>query len=594
MILLVNPPVSSFAPFQNKSTYGLASLAKFLGKKFLEVAIIDDADISITIKKILEFKDKVRLIGFTGMSYQMNSAMLIAKKIKKELSDIPIVFGGPAATGLYDKLVRENYIDYVIRGEGELALSSLYRIIEINGNFGTVPSLSYFDGKIVKNNSMSQSLPASEIPLPERADMPGNGIIYDHALKADAALVIFSRGCFGRCSFCMAHNIFPGKVRFVSADRAVEYIKKIQADYNINNFIIDDDNFLYNKDFILKFCKLVKDLNIKFRINMSGSSFSKDLILKLKEVGLVKISVGVETIDPNVQKLIYKGVNMESILELTDFCRKNDILVALLFMAGLPGETKESFINNLRFISNSKPNGGFDFQLFQPHPGTFSDIKLEDYGKILTKDLDFYFSDNIVYLPKDYKDTQELVKLIEKFLKKAVTTSDVQEISLLQKYIDKKSTIIIDPSDFTGDFDNILTHWRGSERCRSGLSIIKGQNQGRLEYNFNIEKIESKKYLLAFRGASHPEGFPQGDEYSSDVSIKINDRLLWTGKFRSIHTIGHLFKFKFPAVFLKEGQNTITFEIPDESEYKNGISIFAYALNLYFRKYETGILLIPV
>ncbi len=587
MIVLINPPVSEKAAFPVKCTWGLGCLKTFLSKNKIECVIIDEKNIELTIQKISELNKKVFLFGFTAMSYQINSALRLASYIKKKFPDSHVCFGGSAATGLKEKLLLNNSVDFVISGEGEIPLFTLYSCLKNGDNLGKVPALFFKNSGKINNNSFYNLLKPEELILAERENLTDYGIFFDHSFREKTAFLMFSRGCPGKCRFCMSPKIFPSPARICSVDKAVSYIKNIIDKYDIKHFVIDDDNFMFFKDFVYEFAQKIRNFKIKFRINMSIINFDPELILELKKSGLTKISAGIETLSEKSCEIIHKKTDRKKLETISVFCKKNNILFSTLFMALLPGEGVEDFCENFNFVKKLNPSGGFDFQIFQPHPGTFSDAEIKKYGFLLTDNLDEYFSDNVVFLPENI-DIIYFEKIFSDKTGKAISIAGKNEKSLLEIYKNNSNAIIINPENFRADFNIECYHWTGSENCSTGLSIIKCRDYGFIEYDFSISNSENK-YVLIFRGASHPIGFPEGDEFGSVVNIYMNNKLISTEFFPSIHTIGKL--FEIPVLNVIKGKNTLKFEISYQAKFKNGFSIFNKALSPFYKKYETGIIL---
>ena len=99
---------------------------------FLEKAISDIEDIDVVLfdenfdinifEYIIENKDDILFVGFSVLfSYQVIAARELATRIK-EKSNIPILFGGPFVTYFSKETISENFVDYIIFGQGEYAL----------------------------------------------------------------------------------------------------------------------------------------------------------------------------------------------------------------------------------------------------------------------------------------------------------------------------------------------------------------------------------------------------------------------------------------------------------------------------------------
>ncbi|MCK9224270.1 MAG: B12-binding domain-containing radical SAM protein [Candidatus Muirbacterium halophilum] len=588
MIVLINPPVSDKAPFPGKVQMGLASLAHYLKLNNFKVKIIDEDSIEEIFSILHSMYFDIEILGITALSYQVNNSLKIFERVKNKNPDIVTVFGGSAATGIGKKLLNNKFLDIVVLSEGEKAFLSIAQ----KNKYSKINGIIYKDkcNNIIENSNISL-LKSEELFFPSRDLFKNHGIFYDQALKKNSILLMFSRGCTGRCQFCMAYKMFPGKVRFVEIEKVICHIKDIIKNHNIKSFVFDDDSFLSSKDYVEKFCDLIKPLNIIFRINVSQLHFDERLVLMLKKCGLKKITIGVESIFEDTQKIIKKHSDIEKIKNISEFCKQNNIMLSLLFIAALPLETSERLLSTINQIKEINPNGGFDFQVFQPHPGTYSNQELEKYGVILSEDLDDYFSDNIVYIPHGITKF-DLKKILDSNANKKVSISGEIFISLFEKYKNNKNAIKINCDDFESTFEKHVIHWKGSKRCMSGLAMIKALGKGSISYKFFIDEKKISDYTLLCRLSSHVEGFPEGDEFCSVLDIFLNENFIIKIKLESIHTTGKLYEIKISSKYFKKGKNTIKFSVESEEKYCNGLSIFTFALNSFYSKYEVGIILV--
>lgn len=572
-ILLINPFPSKKAAFPGRLSLSLLFLATFLKTHNIHSKIyIDNEDFNVKTSKDFEF------VGFTGMTYQINRALEIAKTIKKNYPQKKIVFGGVFASLNCNTLKNFDFIDHIIIGEGEIVLKKL------------------LENKIKDRIIKGISLPPDKIPIIDRRICKDNGIFYDHAFKAKSAILMFSRGCNGHCTFCATPYLF-GKPEFIKPERAIDEIKYIIEEFDITNFAIEDDNFMFNKEFIIKFYELIKKNNIKisFRINSRLDDIDYEKLKYLKEIGLKKISIGIEHIDKKILKILNKDLNLEKLYSVKKWCETLGVELALLAIVGSPYETIDTLKKLKDFIVDFSPSGGYDFQVLQPHPGLPIRKICEKYGKILTHDLDDYFSDNITYIPPFFKDEKEYKTLLRKITNKKINLSNEKEPLLSEILINQGKTIIIIPPDKFKDakFNLEVSHWTGSEKCKEGLSIIKCKDFGKISYEFYIKKlynIDTKAFLYS-RLASHPINWPQELEYHSNLIIRINNIKIAEILVKPIHTIGELKKIPFSKNILKVGKNLLEFEIPENAKYKSGFSIFYKPLNCFYSSYETPIII---
>ena len=82
------------------------------------------------------------VIGFSVYIWNV----MIVKKLTKAIKDIMktiIVWGGPEVSYDYEEYIRENPVDYIISGEGEITFNKLLRFLKEGGDINRIPNLIY-------------------------------------------------------------------------------------------------------------------------------------------------------------------------------------------------------------------------------------------------------------------------------------------------------------------------------------------------------------------------------------------------------------------------------------------------------------------
>ena len=118
------------------------------------------------------------------------------------------------------------------------------------------------------------------LPFPDRAiiDMEGYALekgrttTLSRETTRKKASIITNRGCHYACTFCASRTVFPRKMRFRSTQNVIDEVRYLNATYEINFLVIEDDLFTGNNKQcldILNALKIIKeneipDLEIQF------------------------------------------------------------------------------------------------------------------------------------------------------------------------------------------------------------------------------------------------------------------------------------------------------------------------------------------
>lgn len=354
-----------------------------LGDGFIKFGSNDNE----VIKKIKQFKSKIICISAL-FSSQIGCAFELAKKIKEEMPNSIIIFGGIHATKKSrDILKDEAYIDYIIEGEGDYTIALFCKNFEENKDIYSVPGLVWRDkdnNKILSNPQLP-GLDMNELPMPAW-DLMNMEMYYDIGMphnpfmKSREFLTIMTeRGCPEKCYFCSSADFFggSGKFRPLTPENAYNMVKYAVDKFGVKELQIEDDTFTLNSKRVVEFCKLVKPLNLRITLpNSIRADAPKNKIRRLDmfkymaDAGFAKIGISAEHGDQDfLDKTVGKRLDLNEIVASIDLAHEAGLLVHTNFMMGFPFETKKNRDKTIEFSKSLKADS-FSVSLAAPLPGT--------------------------------------------------------------------------------------------------------------------------------------------------------------------------------------------------------------------------------
>ena len=209
-VVLVNPRDSQI-PIQDYSVYehlGLAMLAAYLRSVGYTVEIVDGYAENLphaeVARRVVAFEPQ--LVGLTCTYQSYPDVLEIAKRLRRELPDVHVTFGGEHATyAAHDVLTTSGVIDSVVRGEGEATLAELADSIRLNRPFSAIAGLNYrFNGDVVVNPDRHAIENLDAMPFASRDTLALSAA----ANKSVVVGMLGSRGCYSKCNFCNANQFF--------------------------------------------------------------------------------------------------------------------------------------------------------------------------------------------------------------------------------------------------------------------------------------------------------------------------------------------------------------------------------------------------
>jgi len=205
------------------------------------------------------------------------------KAIKKETSAITVLTG-PHASAMPNELLKNGFVDYVIRGEYEGVLLRLVETIARRNNISPVKGLYYRKGKKISEGGWAELIKdLDSLPYPLREQLPVTKYIDPFCKHTPNLQMISSRGCPHQCIFCLeSHNYYGGpNYRPRSPKNVVDEIEYLIKNYHVKEIYFDDSSFTINQKRVVEICKEIMKRNLRiFWSCMADSSLSRDTLAK--------------------------------------------------------------------------------------------------------------------------------------------------------------------------------------------------------------------------------------------------------------------------------------------------------------------------
>ena len=209
-----------------------------------------------------------------------------------------------------------------------------------------------------------------------------------------------TRGCPDKCVFCQYSNI-PGGSTFYT--RPVEDV--------LEEISLTKEKLLYFKDLSMtinpvytkKLFKGLKELNKRFICHGNVNVLARDeeLVRLAYEAGCIEWTIGFETFSQTTLNSVHKNSNkVEEYKLVVDRLHKYDMSVVGTFVFGFDNDTPDVFEKTLMNIEKLGLDGAI-FAVLTPYPGTPLFKKLNEEGRILTRDWSKYNRKDVVFEPKN-------------------------------------------------------------------------------------------------------------------------------------------------------------------------------------------------
>ncbi len=345
--------------------------------------------------------------------------------------EIPVIVGGVFATFAPHLAIGHRLVDLVCVGEGENAMIDLCNRLERGTRYDDVTNLwaKRKDGEIIKNG-ISQPVDINEHPMIDvslfedaRLYRPMAGQIY-RMLPVETM-----RGCPYKCRYCNS----PDQMRLYNEEASGGFLRKKRMDIVHEELTWTKDklgveyNYFWADTFLAlsprefdEFCDMYSDIRLPFWIQTRPETLTDDKVRRLAEVGLHRISFGVEHGNEQfrAQHLDRRFPN-EDIIEKLKIPHKYGVQFSVNNITGFPYETRELAMDTVelnRHIESDNQN----IYSFVPFHGTPLRSDCELLGLVEPDEITKCLTDKPMlrmpqYTPEEIEGLQKCFVLYVKF-----------------------------------------------------------------------------------------------------------------------------------------------------------------------------------
>jgi hopanoid biosynthesis associated radical SAM protein HpnJ len=178
------------------------------------------------------------------------------------------------------------------------------------------------------------------------------------------------RGCRSKCTFCLWPQTVGGhRYRTRSVGHVVAEITRAQRHFpHVKEYFFDDDTFTDDLPRAEAIARGLGRLGVTWSCN-AKATVPEPTLRVLRDNGLRLLLVGYESGSQAILNNVKKGVRLDVAREFTRNAKALGIKIHGTFIMGLPGETRETIEETIRFARDLDPDS-LQVSLAAPYPGT--------------------------------------------------------------------------------------------------------------------------------------------------------------------------------------------------------------------------------
>ena len=210
------------------------------------------------------------------------------------------------------------------------------------------------------------------------------------------------RGCKSRCTFCLWPQTVGGhRYRTRSVGHVIEEIAWAQKAFpQVKEFFFDDDTFTDDLPRTEAIARELGKLGVTWSCN-AKANVPRATLAVMRDNGLRLLLVGYESGNQQILFNIKKGMRIEFARRFTKDCHELGITIHGTFILGLPGETRETIEETIRFATEINPHT-IQVSLAAPYPGTYLYRQALDNGWLDRANADLVDAQGVQIAPLHY------------------------------------------------------------------------------------------------------------------------------------------------------------------------------------------------
>ena len=395
--------------------------------------------------KLDEFKPHVAII-----STLVEDTWPQAKDLLKVLSrypEIKSIVGGVFPTMVPDEVLSDPNVHCVAEGEGEHTIPEFCEAVRNGDSPVNIKGTRVKDELGVIYVNPSRPLTNINDIIPDFSLFDERRFLRPLGAKIWKAMPIETyRGCPYKCAFCNS----PTQVFIAKQKNQGRYTRRKTMDtlrrelgamverYDPNFLYINDDAFMARpKREVQEFAEMYKDFKLPFWCQTRFEDVDEDKIGWLREVGLYRMSFGLEHGNEEYRKKkLFRNISNKAMVEKAKILGDFELPYSINIIIGMPYETRELIFDTINLAKDIKTFDSIAVNIFAPYRGTVLRKNAIDEGWLdPTLQATSFIEKSILTMPKPYLQPEEMLGLQRVFpLYVTMPESRYPEIARAEKF----------------------------------------------------------------------------------------------------------------------------------------------------------------
>jgi radical SAM superfamily enzyme YgiQ (UPF0313 family) len=374
MIVLVNP---KSAKWKHRLPMSIMSLGAVLENRHPYEIVDGNFESDLEGKLIRTINEtNAKYLGVTVMpGPQLLQAIPLTQSLKRRFPELRVIWGGYFPSLHAEVVLQSGFVDFVIRGQGELSFLELIDALERNAPWDQIPGLSFpRKGEIINNPKQPVTDPNTLPTFPyDRVDL--KRYIGKTYLGTRTMTYHSSFGCPFLCGFCAVAALYKSRWVGKKASAIVDEILWFKQEHAVNAVEFVDNNFFVAEKRTLEIAAGLRGRGISWWAEARPDTlmlYSDATWRAMRESGCKMIFFGAESSSQETLELMDKGGKQtpDMVLELAARAKTFDIIPEFSFVFGTPSEDVDGQLDrDIRYVRRIKeinPKSEIVIYVFSP------------------------------------------------------------------------------------------------------------------------------------------------------------------------------------------------------------------------------------
>ncbi len=353
------------------------------------------------------------ILGFMMTTYMFQETLEWIRYLKEHLQ-VPVLIGGYNLRVFPRQSLVPEEIDFGVVNQAYFTLPRLLEELEGARRFDKVPGLVYKEDDRIIVTPHPQKIDFDLFPNPARHLLPNHLYAEFPTERKNFTVMVTSLGCPMHCTFCEA-----GQTEYNprSAMTVVNEMQECHDRFGIREIDIFDYEFPMVRERTLAICRELRKrkLDLNWACRSRVDTVDRELLEEMYQSGCRRIYYGIESGSQETLDRLEKGITLEQVRETIALTKKTGMRPLGFFLVGVPGETRKSVRETVRFAKSL-------------------DLDYVQFSKLTAKPLTGLWRDLVKQTGEDYWEDYVLGKTEEKILPRPWTELSNEEIDHLTRW----------------------------------------------------------------------------------------------------------------------------------------------------------------